>query len=274
MISRFSSLFHAAAACSFIACTAFAARSYAQDGPEPVSVPVALSTHKTEVIWGTTERRRETVASASRDGNNQATDTANTKNVSVQGLRGTLNQDDVHQTMEARQHALNQCTQRTRRGLGWVSGHMRFAFQVDAQGHISKLRPLVSSVGHYELEQCLTQVVQDTQFPKPSGHATADFSWGMNIEPAGSHALKQLRAGAIAPHLRKHRSELRKQCELPRRSRLKVTAYVSATGQIVSSGAVASSAATQHAVPCVLDQLAKWRLPKQKHMAKITFGLP
>lgn len=240
---------------------------------EPVSVPVALGTRRTEVIWETTERPRETVASASRTGHGQAAGDDATKDVQVKGLKGTLNKDDVHQTMEARQRALNQCTERNRGDLGWVSGQMRFAFQVDAQGRIAKLRPTLSSVGHYQLEQCLTQVVQDTQFPKPSGRAAADFSWGMNIEPARSRPPKQLRSSAVKAELRKHRSELRKQCELPRRTRLKITAYVSTTGHILSSGATSSSGATE-AVPCVLDQVSKWRLPKQKTLAKVSFGLP
>jgi hypothetical protein len=256
-------------------------RAHGQVGSaEPTSIPVGLSTHRPVVEWGVTERpslasnRNTRAAQTTQDG---GVDQGNGK-VDVRGLSGTLNKDDVHQTMDARQRALNACTERARQshsaGLGWVGGQMRFAFKVDAEGKIASLRPTLSSLGHYELEQCLTEVVRETRFPKPSGRATADFSWGMKVEPANSHAPATLRASAIASSVRKHRSEIRKQCALPRRTRLRVTAYVSTSGQVLSSGATSSPPAAQQAVPCVLEQLSKWHLPKQKRVTKVSFGLP
>ncbi|MET0389328.1 MAG: hypothetical protein ABW321_25365 [Polyangiales bacterium] len=237
----------------------------------PASVPVALGTRAPEMEWGTVERTPAQTTGRSA-GAKEAPPDPHAK-LQVSGIHGTLNQDDVHQTMDARQRPLRACTTRARTSSGWISGQLRFAFRVDAEGRVVQLRPLVSNVGHYELEQCLMQVLLETQFPKPAGRAAAEFSWGMNVEPATAHGLPQLRASAISGSVRKHKRELKKQCDLPRRSRLRLTAYLSPSGQVLSSGGYATSAATQSAVPCVLEQVAKWRLPKQKRVSKVSFDV-
>src|SRR5262245_53469583 len=59
--------------------------------------------------------------------------------VTVKGLTGTLNKDDVHQTMDAKQPAFDACIGQSRRGLRWVSGAIRFAFRVDAEGQVQEV---------------------------------------------------------------------------------------------------------------------------------------
>jgi hypothetical protein len=238
-------------------------------------VPVALSTRNPAVTWGVIERTRNASVSSARGHDADPKADPNAK-IEVRGLVGTLNKDDVHQTMEARQQAMNACTARARRahGIEWVGGQMRFAFKVDAQGRVDKLRPVVSNVGHYELEQCITQVVLETQFPRPAGRAAAEFSWDMSIDPARSQPPAKLRASAVGASVRKHRRELQEQCTLPRRTRFQVTAYVSPTGQVLSAGAFTKNDAAHPAVPCLVEQLAKWHLPKQKRLGKVSFALP
>jgi len=239
----------------------------------PAAANVRLATRDPNVEWGTVERRPEPIASNATGpvvGGSSADPYAN---VAVRGLKGTLNRDDVHQTMDARQRALNRCIAHAQRGLEWVSGNLQFAFKVDAQGHVIQLRPLASSVGHLELEQCVTQVVAETQFPKPAGRAAAEFIWGMNVEAPGKRALKPRRSGGLAASMRKHKRELWRDCELPRRARFRVTAYVAPSGNLLSAGATATPPAAQEKVACVIEQLAKMHLPKQKRVEKVSFDV-
>jgi hypothetical protein len=175
--------------------------------------------------------------------------------------------------MAARERALHTCIERARHDQSWLSGQLRFSFRVDGNGRVAQLRPLVSSVGHYELEQCLTQVVLETQFPRPAGRAAAEFTWGMSVDPGSAESIAQLKPSAVKPSVRKHKQEIRKQCDWPRRARAQVTAYVSTGGHVLSSGAIATPAAAQDAVPCVLSQLEKWQLPKQRRISKVSFEL-
>ena len=84
---------------------------------------------------------------------------------------------------------------------------------------------------------------------------------------------KQARNKSVVASVRKHRRELFKVCEVPRRARYRFTAYVSSTGQVVSAGAVTKPGASEEKVPCLIEELSKLQLPKQKQMAKVEFDL-
>jgi hypothetical protein len=254
----------------------FSAVAHAQ--PALPSVPVGLSTRDPNVTWGTIERRPDpmanSVASAangSKAGAEAAPDPH--AHIAVSGLKGTLNKDDVHQTMEARQRHFDACIHQAQRSVGWVSGGVRYAFKVDGRGRVAELHPLASNIGHQELEACLTAVVSETQFPKPAGRATAEFTWGMSVESPNARELAALKAKAASPLIRKHRREIMQSCEVPRRARYKITTYVSTTGTLLSAGGFGSSNAAQDKLGCVLDQVSKWHLPKQKRASKLSFDL-
>jgi hypothetical protein len=240
----------------------------AQDLP---TAPNRIATRAPDVEWGMLPAKQvltNKATQAAPDANEQQHDSR----VAVSGLKGTLNRDDVHQTMGARQRELNGCVQQARRGAQFVNGSLKFAFKVDGHGRVLQVRPLGSSIGHYALESCIMQVLTDTQFPAPSGRATAEFTWGMNVEGARG-SLKQSNNKSVAASVRKHRRALFKQCEVPRRARYRFTAYVSSTGQVVSAGAVTKPGPYEQKVPCLIEELSKLQLPKQKQMAKVEFDL-
>lgn len=239
----------------------------------PASAPVRLATREPDVEWGTVERRQEPIASNATGPVVAGSSADPYGNVSVKGLKGTLNKDDVHQTMDGRQRALSRCIAQAQRGLEWVSGSLQFAFKVDAQGRVIQLHALSSTVGHLELEQCVTQVVAETQFPRPAGRAAAEFTWGMNVEPPGKRGLKPRRSGGLAASMRKHRRDLWKDCELPRRAHFRVTAYLAPSGNLLSAGATATPPAAQEKAACVIEQVAKLHLPKQKRVEKVSFDV-
>jgi hypothetical protein len=135
------------------------------------------------------------------------------------------------------------------------------------------VRPLGSSIGHFALEQCIAQVLTETQFPAPSGRATAEFTWGMNVEGARGSKLKQARNRGVAASVRKHRRALWQRCEVPRRARYRVTAYVSSSGQVISAGAITKPGPYEEKLPCLMEELSKLQLPKQKQLAKVQFDL-
>jgi hypothetical protein len=189
-------------------------------------------------------------------------------------LKGTLNKDDVHQAMDARQAELDTCIALTRRRVRWVSGTMRFAFKVDADGRIAEMHPTLSTLGHRMLEQCIATVVAATTFPKPAGRAMAEFSWGMSVEPATARVFDSADPKIMAGLVRRQAGKLFHECEIRRRrARFQITAYLTADGHALSAGAVSIPARTDEQVDCVLEQFAKWRMPKLKRAAKVSFEL-
>lgn len=193
--------------------------------------------------------------------------------VRIKGLTGTLNKDDVHQTMEARQSAFDACIAQGRRRLRWISGSIRFAFAVGADGAVQEVHPVESSVGHWTLERCLYEATLATVFPKPAGRATARFEWTVHVEPAGGRWPTLLDESVVERPLRRHGRRVASDCELKRREQIQVTAYVTPRGRVISSGAVAEPPAATEKVECVLGAIAKWRLPRVERTGKVSFGV-
>jgi hypothetical protein len=195
-------------------------------------------------------------------------------NIKIKGLTGTLNKVDIHQTMEARQELFDACIADSRRRVRWVSGAIRFAFKVDAEGRIADVHPTTSDIGHRELEQCLTAAVAATQFPKPAGRASAEFGWGMSVESANGRPVETASPKIMASLVRKQVRELFGTCEIRRRrARFRITAYIAPGGRMLSAGVVPLPAKAEDKADCVLEQFAKWHMPKVKRSSKVSFEL-
>lgn len=193
--------------------------------------------------------------------------------VGVRGLTGTLNKDDVHQTMEARQEAFDACIDGVRRRDRWVEGAIRFEFWVDAEGKVEKAVPVENDLGHHELEQCLTTVVVETVFPKPAGRATARFSWDLRVEPAYTPA-EWIDPKPMKKVVQKKAKDAFRECKVRRfRNRLLITAYVGRAGRILSLGAMPNRPQDPEKLACLLEEVKHWRLPKQKRRSKVSFVL-
>lgn len=193
--------------------------------------------------------------------------------VRVRGLTGTLNTDDVYQTMDARQPELDACIHESRRRLRLVSGAIHFSFKVDAQGAIEDVHPTESSIGHRELEACILRVLTETAFPEPDGDASARFDWALTVEPATARAPEPLEPEALDKVLDKNAGKLREECETKRRERFVVTAYINRRGKVISVGAVPLPASGAEKLECILDGIKAWKMPKGKRDAKVTFVL-
>jgi hypothetical protein len=249
-------------------------------GAQPVSAPVRLSTRDPDLNAADpppTPMRNQAVASLRYPAKNAGANVVPADDphakIKVNGLTGTLNKNDVHQAMDARQIEFNTCIAQSRRTLKFVSGTVRYAFRVDAAGQVAVLRPTQSTIGHRELEECLTEVVRSTQFPKPAGRAAAEFSWGMSVEPAGEDA-PTLPARKFAPLVRKRVSAVYRSCELRRRrARFHLTAYVTPSGTIASAGGFGASPEADEQLDCVLDQIEKWHVSKAARLSKVSFDM-
>lgn len=196
-----------------------------------------------------------------------------TSSVRIKGLTGTLNKDDVHQTMEARQPELDACILESRRRIRLVSGTIRFSFKVDAEGRVEDVHPTESNIGHYPLESCILRVLTETVFPKPDGSASARFDWGLTVDPATARAPEPIDPEVLEKVLDKHADEIREECETLRRERFTVTAYLNRKGRVITAGALAEPASAAEKLECVLEGLKKLRMPKQKREGKVTFSL-
>lgn len=175
-----------------------------------------------------------------------------------------------------RQASLTQCTSVAQRRARYLDGEIEFAFKVDAQGKPFDVRAVQSSLGHQGLQDCLTAAVAETSFPAPAGRtATRDFKWSMGVMPS-RRAVQPIDPEVMKPVLKEMAKDSYKACEARRwRNRYRVTAYVARSGRVLSHGAVVARGgkrAAEH-LPCLMEQVAMWRLPRLKQRSKVQFEL-
>lgn len=176
--------------------------------------------------------------------------------------------------MDAREPAFDVCIKEVRRRHGWVHGTIRFDFAVDGAGKVEVALPVESDIGHKELERCLTRVVAETQFPKPAGRARARFSWDMRVHGVVRGRTDLLEPDVMKRILERKASDVFKDCKVRRRKhRFQVTLYAGRTGRVLSVGAIPTRAVEEEQLDCVVEAVASWKLPKQKHRSKVSFLL-
>jgi hypothetical protein len=195
-------------------------------------------------------------------------------NVKVKGLTGTLNKDDVHQTMDERKEAIDACIREVKRRHRWISGTIRFDFAVDAEGAVEEALVAQSDIGHRPLEQCLGRVMRETQFPYPAGRAQARFSYDMHVDGTLRRPATPLNPKIVKRLVRKKGRKVLRGCKVRRyKQRFDVTMYVGRRGKVLSASAVPKRPLEDDKLDCVVQAVGEWRLPKQKRLAKVTFPL-
>lgn len=194
----------------------------------------------------------------------------------IHGLRGTLNHDDVVQAMEARGPALQACIDEGHRSQNRVSGNIAFAFKVNPEGTPVDVRATESDIGHEALEACLTAVLAEAHFPPPAGRTvTRDLSWSTGVDSAYREA-EPMDPALLEEVLEAHRGEAREACGTRGRFRYTVTAYSNRRGRVRSVGAVVyrGGKKARELLPCLLEQVRGWKLPRSKQRwNKVTFTL-
>jgi hypothetical protein len=191
----------------------------------------------------------------------------------VTGITGSLNRGDVHQTIEKYQDTLLQCVAERPRRLGWVGGRIDFHFKIGPAGQVVEIHPTSTSIGFHTLEVCLMNVVAHINFPLPSGGDKTEFDWGMDVDPLAGQTTDQIEPDALDKYLTKYAAQTYETCEVRKKTRFEVTAYISRQGKVLTAGAMTSDLKAFDKVSCVLDEIAGWRLLCPKRRSKVTFTL-
>ena len=193
--------------------------------------------------------------------------------MNVRGITGSLNRGDVHQVMETREDALMACVQKRPRRFRWIGGAIDFHIEVDGQGRATDVQTVRSTIGYLPLEQCLTEVIEQTPLPAPDGRDRTELEWGMNVEPSSRRGFDDLDPAELMVTLEQYAGDTYKNCGTPRRARFEVTAYLSGRGRVLAASAVPRNEQARESLECVVGEIMKWKGPRVKRYSKATFSL-
>ena len=191
----------------------------------------------------------------------------------VEGIRGTIPQRKIEETMQAKLPALQRCFFEGMGEVEFLAGHIKFYFHVGLDGRVAWVHPRGSSIGHRGTEQCLLGVAGKTRFPEPKGGGPAEFVWGFEIEgPGGVRAPVEWDEQRVSAAVSDQRTSL-DGCEVAGAHYI-VTAYVSPGGQVLAAGAAADSQPAADKIDCVVEAVRSWKLPDPgSYAAKVSFKL-
>lgn len=193
--------------------------------------------------------------------------------IMIKGITGSLNRGEVHRTIEDYNESLLQCVYRRPRRLRWVGGRIDFHFEIGPDGRVLNIYPTGSTVGNRDLELCLTEVVARIHFRAPDGRAKTEFDWGMNVEPYLGRDPDPLDSDKLDKVLGEYAGETFETCEVSKRTRFEVTAYIGSGKNMLTAGMTSSEPAAMEKADCVLQEIKSWKMPRLNKLSKVTFEL-
>lgn len=195
------------------------------------------------------------------------------RHMGVRGITGSLNRGDVHDIMDARRNALLDCVDKRPRHLRFVNGVIAFHFVVGSKGQVLDVYPSRSDVGYFELEQCLADVVAQTRFMPPRGSLQTELDWDMRVEKDWKSDPEPLHPKEIRKAMKRYSADTYQVCDVKRRIRFMVTAYIDQDGQVLSSGLIPNRRVESDQIECMANEINQWQVHKPKTISKVTFKL-
>jgi hypothetical protein len=195
------------------------------------------------------------------------------RHMGVRGITGSFNRGDVHDIMATRTNALLDCVDKRPRHLRFVNGVIAFHFVVGSKGQVLDVYPSRSDVGYFELEQCLADVVAQTRFMPPCGSQQTELDWDMRVEKDWESDPEPMHRRNIRKALERYSADAYEACEVKRRIRFIVTAYIDQGGRVLSSGLIPNRRVEIDQIECMVNEINRWRVPRPKKLSKVTFKL-
>ncbi len=189
------------------------------------------------------------------------------------GLTGTLTTREAHRALDPRMQAFAACFHEHADGVRGLGGDVTLHIVVNADGSVRTAYPTDSTVGHREVERCLSDVAQATRFPRPRGGGEASLTWPISMDPAEDvrHPVTW-DAARVASLVERRGGDVLGQCRPEGSGRIQVTAYTRG-GRVISAGASTDDESGRDALDCVVSRVRDWPMPSTPRTAKVTFLL-
>lgn len=191
--------------------------------------------------------------------------------VQIEGLMGTISQQQVNQTLQPRVQGFGACFSQGA-GVDFLGGDIRMSFRIHTDGTVAWVYPSATTIGHRAVERCIIERAQGLHFPRPRG-GEAEFTWGFGYDaPTDIRAPLNWDTNRIATTLATNAAPLTASCGGQRG--FHVTAYVATGGTVIASGAAATTPEGAAQLDCISAGVARWVFPDPgSYPAKVMFDL-
>ena len=168
------------------------------------------------------------------------------------------------------------CQDGATKRLPFIAGNAKFFMRVGTDGRVKWSYLEDSSLGDYETEKCLLDVINGADWPKPiGGDATVERDLTFDVGDARPPA--EWTSDRVAATVGKHKKALDKCLKDAGSAKFNVTAYIEPhgkEGKVVAVGVSTSSKEGQAQAECIVDAVKTMKMPSPgSYAAKVGFGL-
>ena len=185
-----------------------------------------------------------------------STFTVEAKDPSVQGLLGTVTDDEIQRVFNDSMRSLLKCYEDAVFELEEIEGNLRFGLEVASDGSVNHAFISESNLGSLETEGCMLQRIRRFHFQRQPG-GVAILSYPLELIPPYDHPPPKVwsreQLGSV---LDEHRGEIA-NC-LRGGSGAVVTLYIGQGGVVLSAGAAAADMGAFDGAVCVARAARGW----------------
>lgn len=191
---------------------------------------------------------------------------------------GSIDDRAVQKTFERITPAFDGCRKAAQKRLSFVAGDVAFFIRVGTDGKVKYSYFEASTLGDYDAERCLLDVVDGAEWPVPDGgEAEVRYKgYGFDLDQ-NVRGPFDWSADKVAASLGKHKEELDRCVEGTADAKFSVTAYVEPAGKegkVQAAGVAVSNKEGAAKIKCVLDAVKGIKMPSPgSYASKVTFAL-
>ena len=189
---------------------------------------------------------------------------------------GSIDDRAVSNTFQDLSVQFESCQKSGLRHLAYLSGRVKFFMRVGEDGKTKWTYVEESSLGDYDTEKCMIDIIENAQWPKPIG-GDATVERDLTFDPTDARQPADWAPDKIAASLGKHKKDLDKCVDAAPSAKFSVTAYVEPhgkEGKVAAVGVSTNNKEGQAQAKCVVDAVRSIKMPSPgSYAAKVTFGL-
>ena len=185
--------------------------------------------------------------------------TAGDDEIAIEGLRGTIPEDDVRKTMEGNMGSFLQCYEKAYDINDGIQGAVELEMEVGPRGNVITAFLSKSELGATVAERCIVKRALRLEFPPTQGGGNAEISYEFLFQaPYELPMIDPLDAADFAPLLNQHADALA-DCIGGGRG-ITLIVFINKDGSGLTAGAASTKLEMYPAALCVADLATTWRL--------------
>jgi hypothetical protein len=189
---------------------------------------------------------------------------------------GSIDDRAVSNTFDDLTTQFETCQRSGLKHIAYLSGGVKFFMRVGEDGKTKWTYLEESSLGDYDTERCMLDVIENAQWPKPIG-GDATVERDLTFNPTDARQPADWSPDRVAAAIGKHKKDLDKCVDAAPSSKFSVTAYVEPhgkEGKVAAVGVSTNNKEGQAQAKCVVDAVRTIKMPSPgSYAAKVTFGL-